>query len=273
MLLAASCLPRRGHAAHGLDRRLPRGRAALPGPGGGLQRAGHQVTLATHRPIEPDARRPGLGFTPTEGNPRQVLETEQGRAWLEAGRHPLRGTRRLLAVARPLTARLLADATAACQDAETIVDAPLRFAGAHIAERNRVPAVLASLLPLSPTRAFPAPGAPAWRLGGAYNPAQPPGRREVRLAAVPRADQPVAAPHPGAAARAAAWTRPRSAAPTSTGPQHRDRLHRPGQEALRRQAPGQGGCSGRRPSGSLRPYAGPNGVVMDGTAWLALAHR
>src|SRR5215217_1338819 len=78
MLLAASCLPRRGHAAHGLDRRLPRGRAALPGPRGGLQRAGHQVTLATHRPIEPDARRLGLGFAPTEGNPRQVLETEQG---------------------------------------------------------------------------------------------------------------------------------------------------------------------------------------------------
>ena len=23
----------------------------------------------------------------------------------------------------------------------------------------------------------------------------------------------------------------------------------------------------------LRPYAGPNGVVMNGTAWLALAHR
>jgi UDP:flavonoid glycosyltransferase YjiC (YdhE family) len=87
----------------------------------GLQRAGHQVTLATHRPIEPDARRLGLGFAPTEGNPRQVLETEQGDAWLEAGRHPLRGTRRLLAVARPLAARPLADATAACQDAEAII--------------------------------------------------------------------------------------------------------------------------------------------------------
>jgi hypothetical protein len=85
MLLAASCLPRRGHAAHGLDRRLPRGRAALPGPGGGLQRAGHQVTLATHRPIEPDARRLGLGFAPTEGNPRQILRPSRG-AWLEAYR-------------------------------------------------------------------------------------------------------------------------------------------------------------------------------------------
>jgi hypothetical protein len=51
----------------------------------GLQRAGHQVTLATHRPIEPDARRLGLGFAPTEGNPRQILRPSRG-AWLEAYR-------------------------------------------------------------------------------------------------------------------------------------------------------------------------------------------
>src|SRR5215217_6886287 len=37
-----------------------------------------------------------------------------------------------------------------------------------------------------PHPGVPGPGAPAWRLGGAYNPAQPPGRRAVRLAAVPR---------------------------------------------------------------------------------------
>src|SRR5215213_8609521 len=85
MLLAASCLPRRGHAAHGLDRRLPRGRAALPGPGGGLQRAGHQVTLATHRPIEPDARRLGLGFAPPEGTSDRSWRPSRG-AWLEAYR-------------------------------------------------------------------------------------------------------------------------------------------------------------------------------------------
>jgi hypothetical protein len=43
------------------------------------------VTLATHRPIEPDARRLGLGFAPTEGNPRQILRPSRG-AWLEAYR-------------------------------------------------------------------------------------------------------------------------------------------------------------------------------------------
>jgi sterol 3beta-glucosyltransferase len=133
------------------------------------------VTLATHRSFEPDARRLGLGFAPIEGNPREILETEEGRAWLEAGRHPLRGARRLLALARPLAARLLADATAACQDAEAIIYAPLGFAGAHIAERNRVPAVLASLVPLSPpgvSGARRACLAVGWRL----QPAQSSGR-------------------------------------------------------------------------------------------------
>src|SRR5215217_9228731 len=37
---------------------------------------------------------------------------------------------------------------------------PWGFGGAQIAERNRVPAVLASLLPLSLTRAFPARARP-----------------------------------------------------------------------------------------------------------------
>jgi len=86
MLLAASCLPRRGHAAHGLDLRLPRGHEALPGPGGGLW-AGHQVTLATQRPIEPDARRLGSGSRRPRATLDRCWRPSRG-AWLEAGRHP-----------------------------------------------------------------------------------------------------------------------------------------------------------------------------------------
>ena len=174
--------------------------------------------LATPARSSPTPAAWGLGFAPTEGNPRQMLETEQGDAWLEAGRHPLRGTRRLLAVARPLAARLLADATAACQDAEAIIYARGGLAAPRspsaTASRRCWPRCCRSA---SPGRSRPR-ARPPGGLGGAYNPAQPPGRRAVRLAAVPRADQPVAAPHPGAAARAAARTRPHPAAPTSTGP-------------------------------------------------------
>jgi sterol 3beta-glucosyltransferase len=137
--------------------------------GRGLQAAGHQVRLATHPPFEPEIRAHGLQFAPITGNPHQLLQTPEGLAWLEAGRNPLRGTRRLLALARPHLTRLLEDAVAAGQDAEAIIYAPLGFAGAHIAQATGVPAVLAALVPLTPTRAFPAAGAPAWPLGGAYN--------------------------------------------------------------------------------------------------------
>jgi UDP:flavonoid glycosyltransferase YjiC (YdhE family) len=65
----------------------------------------------------------------------------------------------------------LADATAACEHADVIIYAPLAFAAPHIAERTGALAVLAPLVPLEPTRAFPDIGAPPWPwpLGGLYN--------------------------------------------------------------------------------------------------------
>jgi len=136
---------------------------------GGLSRAGYQVRVATHRPFQAEIHQRGLEFRPVAGNPRQLLESEAGLAWLEAGRNPLAGTRRLIQLARPRVARLLADAAAACQDTQAIIYAPLGMAGYHLAEAQQVPAILAALVPLTPTRAFPAAGAPPWPLGGAYN--------------------------------------------------------------------------------------------------------
>jgi sterol 3beta-glucosyltransferase len=136
---------------------------------GGLSRAGYQVRVATHRPFQAEIHQRGLEFRPVAGNLRQLLESEAGLAWLEAGRNPLAGTRRLIQLARPRVARLLADAAAACQDTQAIIYAPLGMAGYHLAEAQQVPAILAALVPLTPTRAFPAAGAPPWPLGGAYN--------------------------------------------------------------------------------------------------------
>ena len=66
-------------------------------------------------------------------------------------------------------ARLLADAAAACQDTQAIIYAPLGMAGYHLAQAHQLPSMLAALVPLTPTRAFPAAGAPTWPLGGAYH--------------------------------------------------------------------------------------------------------
>lgn len=60
------------------------------------------------------------------------------------------------ALARPIIDPMPSDAAVACRDADTIVYPPLGMAGFHIAERLRVPAVLASLVPLTGTTAFPA---------------------------------------------------------------------------------------------------------------------
>ena len=55
---------------------------------GGLRQAGYQVRVATHRPFQAEIHRRGLEFRPVAGNPRQLLESEAGLAWLEAGRNP-----------------------------------------------------------------------------------------------------------------------------------------------------------------------------------------
>jgi sterol 3beta-glucosyltransferase len=135
----------------------------------GLRQAGYQVRVATHRPFQAAVHQRGLEFRPIHTNPRQLLESEAGLAWLEAGPNPLAGTRRLIQLARPHLARLLADAVVACQDTQAIIYAPRGMAGYHLAQAQQLPAILAALVPLTPTRAFPAAGAPPWPLGGAYH--------------------------------------------------------------------------------------------------------
>jgi UDP:flavonoid glycosyltransferase YjiC (YdhE family) len=126
------------------------------------------VTLATHASFEDEVTKAELVFRPIGGNPREILESDAGLAWMEA-RNPIAGTRRLLDVARPVIHRMLSDAAEACRDTECIVYPPLGMSGFHIAERYGVPAVLASLVPLSATGSSPAIGAPELRLGRIYN--------------------------------------------------------------------------------------------------------
>jgi UDP:flavonoid glycosyltransferase YjiC (YdhE family) len=130
---------------------------------------GHEVILATHLPFEDEVSNAGLVFRPIEGNPREILESEAGLAWLEAGRNPIAGTRRLLEVARPVIHRMLTDVAEACRDADCIIYPPLGMSGYHIAERLGVPSVLASLVPLSTTGSSPVIGAPQLPLGRVYN--------------------------------------------------------------------------------------------------------
>jgi len=135
----------------------------------GLQDAGHSVVLASHREFEGFVTANGLDFKPLEGNPRALLQSEEGLAWLEAGGNPVRELRRLVAVARPMLRGLMRDTVAACRGTEAIVFSPLAATGYHVGEAMGVPTVLALLVPAWRTGTFPEPGAPPWPLGSLYN--------------------------------------------------------------------------------------------------------
>ena len=121
----------------------------------GLQAAGHDITVATHRLFEPMVRAHGLAFAPVEGNPQAVLESEVGQSWLESAN--------ALAFARGFR-DIMADAMRAGlkQTLEVAGDTELFIAGGpafymvyNVAEKLKRPLLQAYLQPLHPTRDFP----------------------------------------------------------------------------------------------------------------------
>lgn len=88
-----------------------------------------------------------------------MLESPEGQAWVRSGRNGFQFMRYFVELARGTLPELLRESARVAQDAELIVFSQLSFAGYHIAEARRIPTVMASLQPFSPTRKFPAVGA------------------------------------------------------------------------------------------------------------------
>ncbi|MCI0397774.1 MAG: glycosyltransferase [Chloroflexi bacterium] len=135
----------------------------------GLQAAGHQVCLATHPEFAPFVTGWGLGFRPVEGNPRAMIESEAGQAWLASGRNPIRFIRHFFELMEPVAGRFLVTVWEACQGAEAIIYSTLGVAGYYVAKALGIPALGAPLQPLHPTRAFPSVSFPDIKLGSWYN--------------------------------------------------------------------------------------------------------
>lgn len=135
--------------------------------GDGLHRAGHEVRLATHRTFAPLAERRGLAFTPVEGDPRALLETPAGQAWLRTGSNPLAFARAMRRLMRPLLTRATADCDDACRNADLVLFSVLGWLAAHhVTEKRDIPGVAAYLQPATPTRAFPSMLSPSHRSFG-----------------------------------------------------------------------------------------------------------
>lgn len=123
--------------------------------GSGLMAAGHRVRLATHQRYESEIRSAGMEFSPASGDPRQMMEGEAGRRWLESGRNPVRIMRRLLDLSGPILQQYLKDCEAAMAGTDAVLFSVLAFPAYHLAEAARIPAIGAYLQPMTRTREFP----------------------------------------------------------------------------------------------------------------------
>lgn len=135
----------------------------------GLRQAGFDVTLAAPTPFEEFVTSRGVRFADLKADPRAIIESELGTAWLESGHNPFAFVSRLTPIVEPILDRFLDATLAACAGAEAIIYSPLGIVAWHIGEAMGIPAILASPVPNVPTRAFPSPLVPGLPLGGAYN--------------------------------------------------------------------------------------------------------
>ncbi len=141
--------------------------------GAGLRRAGHAVSLATHREFEPLIRAHGLDFAPVAGDPREIVRSSEAQRWLDANNNPVGFSLGLFRVVAPLVEQVFRDALAACAGADLIIPSVLGvFAGYHIHQKTGQRLLPAYLQQLHSTSAFPAqivPLPPAGPWSPAYN--------------------------------------------------------------------------------------------------------
>ena len=138
--------------------------------GKGLQAAGHYVRITTHRIFEDFVREHELDFSPTEGDPKEVLLTQ---AMADMGMNPIRLNRWLVKNFRPVMDDVFRATLNGARGADVLLNSALSFAGWHVAEKLGIPAIAAYLQPATPTRAFhgmSSPAPPAWLpFRGVYN--------------------------------------------------------------------------------------------------------
>lgn len=121
----------------------------------GLQAAGHKVRFAACANFETFVRSRGLEFFSIRCDPREWLDSNEGREWLKSGSNPIQFIRGLVRLMKPSMERSLEDSWAACQGADAIIYSLLAIGGYHIAEKLHIPSFIAPLQPVRRTSIFP----------------------------------------------------------------------------------------------------------------------
>lgn len=150
----------------------------------GLQRAGHDVKIATHAVFREMITERGLEFGLIRLNPQEMLKHEAGQAWLDAGKNPVRFVRHMARAFAPLLHEMLTDCLHACEGSDAVLISPLAIGALPAAEKVGAQALLVSLWSNLPTHDYPSLYAPTLPFGGPlaamYN------RRTYDLAALPK---------------------------------------------------------------------------------------
>ena len=137
---------------------------------GGLAKAGHSVTLASHETFRDLAMRCEVSFSLIAGNPMEIVQGTDGKSWLGSSDSYIRFLTRARAMAQDLYPQISRDALAASSGSEALIfSLPLTVCGYSVAEALGVPGIPAALYPLHPTRAFPSIMTPGLSLGPAVN--------------------------------------------------------------------------------------------------------
>ncbi|MDA2920937.1 glycosyltransferase [Desulfobacterota bacterium AH_259_B03_O07] len=137
----------------------------------GLNSAGHDITIATHKMFEKFVRSNGLEFNLIQVNPRESLESEAGQAALEHGSNPLRSWINFGRMVKTNFIQTGIDCLIACNSTDAIIYSPFgTFFAPHVSERLKLPAIAAYLAPSHATREIPSFLSPTQKnLGGVFN--------------------------------------------------------------------------------------------------------
>ena len=123
--------------------------------GVGLKRAGHDVKIAAHASFQSMIEGRSLDFAELPGDPRQMVESDAGQAWLDTGSNPLPFARKMATLMRPLTRSAVKSCLEACHDTDLVLYSILGWlVSHHVTEKLGIPALAAPLQPVTPTREF-----------------------------------------------------------------------------------------------------------------------
>lgn len=127
----------------------------------GLQRAGYEVTLATHSNFEDFVTGHGLRFHNLGGDVRALVVSPTGRVITTSGANPWPLILNLKSFFEENADEFFSNSLRACEGAGAIIYSIFAITAYHIGEKMRVPHFPAMLQPFTRTSAFPIQPPPA----------------------------------------------------------------------------------------------------------------